>query len=97
MTMRIPRRMFLGGCAVLLAGCAAPGPRRFTRRCRADGRILFAVNGSKDGKKNDGIYLLTNGGSAKRILAKDNAYALEYPAAARTEVPGSDGRPYRLC
>ncbi len=90
MTMRIPRRAFLGGCAVLLAGCAAPGPGHVSPAGgRADGRILFAVNGSKDGKKYDGIYLLTNGGSAKRILAKDNAYALEYPRWLRAPtVPG---------
>lgn len=87
MTMHIPRRAFLGGCAVLLAGCAAPGPGRVSPAGgRADGRILFAVNGAKDGKKYDGIYMLTNGGSAKRILAKDSAYALQYPRWLRTPI-----------
>lgn len=80
MTMRMPRRALLTGCVALLAGCAAPGRGHISPAGgKADGRILFAVNGATDGKKYDGIYVLTNGGNLKRIVAKDTAYALSYP------------------
>jgi len=89
MTMRMPRRAFLGGCALVFSGCAAP--RRDTispTGSKADGRILFAVNGSRDAKR-DGIWMLKNGANAQRIMAKDNAYALQYP---RWVVGGGQGQ-----
>ncbi len=80
MTTRYIYRWFaLCACAVLLAACAAPErAMRAPAGGRADGRILFAVNGNGD-DKTDGIYLLTNGGDAKRVIPEGRDYAVQYP------------------
>ncbi len=56
-------------------------PRRNTAASKADGRILFAkVQMTDNGGKDDGIYLLENGGKVRKVLSKaDGDFALAYP------------------
>lgn len=80
-TMRRTYRWFaLCACVVLLAGCAGPGrgPQSPTGG-KADGRILFAVNGNPDAK-DDGIFVLRDGGNPRKVIIKgSDDYALQYP------------------
>ncbi len=80
--MQLSRRRLIGlsflGAATALTACS--GTPLQSVGSKADGRILFAVNGSGDPKK-DGIYFITDGGAnPKKILGKDaGIYALQYP------------------
>lgn len=80
--MQLSRRRLIAlsfvGAGMALTACS--GTPLQSVGSKADGRILFAANGSGDPKK-DGIYFITDGGAnPKKILGKDaGIYALQYP------------------
>ncbi len=81
--MRNQKRL-LGVCCIVLvlAGCGGQqlsAPRVQHVGSKADGRLLFAKNGSEN-VKDDGIYVIENGGKPRQLIKKETGdYALQYP------------------
>lgn len=87
----LSRRGFLqltgaGAALAALAACGAePTPGVAPRvvpvgASAADGRMLFVKNTNENNGKDDGIYLIENGGKSRRVIGEQgDDYALQYP------------------